>query len=186
MPDLYHKHMTQKVYSDPNWRVNCTAYCAAMMITDATLGGVNITGRLVRAESSEPNPSPGSPGLNITQIVNVAKGYRVEIKDHQKEPWAEAMRLLDQGRRILMQVDYGELREYRCQAGDFGHAIVLVRPAEADGFIRASDPLCSESKRYPEAIVKEAARVFARNTGVSVGLRWAATRIIPETVKSVD
>jgi hypothetical protein len=187
MPDLYHKHMTQRVYSDPNWRVNCTAYCAAMLITDATLGGADVTGRIVRAWSSEPNPSPGSPGLNITQIIDVAWQFRVKITDHQKQPWSEAMRLLDDGRRVLMQLDYKELGKYRCQAtGDFAHAVVLVRPAEADGFIRVSDPLCSEGKRIPEAVVKEAARVFARRTGVDVGLRWCATRVVPETVKSID
>lgn len=186
-PDIFHRHMTQRVYSDPHWRVNCSAYCLAMCMTDASLGAIKITGRIVRAESNEPNPSPSSPGLNITQMVEVAKKYRVEFTDHQKQPWSVAMNALDEGRRVYMAIDYKELGSYRCQAGgDFGHAIVLVRPAEADGFIRASDPLCSESKRYPEAVIKEAARVFARRTGVSVGLRWAATRVVPETVKSID
>lgn len=178
--DFYHKHMTQRVPSDPHWAVNCTAYCAAMMITDATLGGVTITGRIVRAESNEPNPSPSSPGLNITQIRNVAHKYRVEITDRQTQPWSEVMRALDQGRRVLLSIDYGEMGQYRCQVGgDFGHAIVLTRPAEDDGFIRASDPLCKQSKRYPQAVLREAARKFARDTGVDVGLRWAMTRPVP-------
>ncbi len=40
MSTPYHVHMTQRVPSDPWWRVNCTAYCAAMVITDATHSGV--------------------------------------------------------------------------------------------------------------------------------------------------
>ena len=183
--DFYHVHMTQRISSDPHWQVNCTAYCGAMAINDATLGGVSINGRLVRAYSNEPNPDPGSPGLNLTQIENVAwDRFRVKITDRQGDTWSDVKHALVEGRRVILQLSYKELGGYRCQSGgDFPHAVLLCRPAEADGFIRASDPLCKTSHRYSGEVLQDAAQKFARNTGVSSGLRWAMTRPIPLLVK---
>lgn len=178
--DFYHKHMTQVVPSDPYWRHNCSAYSTAMLITDATLGGVSVTGRIVRAWSDEPIPNPKSPGLNITQMIDVAWKFRVKLYDRQREPWSAIEVALNEGRRIMLQLDYDELPDaLRCQkTGEFNHAIVLTRMVEP-GFVRASDPLCKVSKKYPVAPLREAARKLARDTGVSEGLRWAATRPVP-------
>lgn len=182
MGDLYHKHMTQRVPSDPHWAVNCTAYCAAMLIGDATLGGVTITGRQVRAESNEPKPEPGSPGLNITQVIDVARRHHVRLTDNTRQPWDDLIMAVRGGRRVMLQVEYKELGTKRCQAGgDFGHALVVVRVLE-DGKLRASDPLCANTNTYPADLIHEAARVFARRTGVKTGLRWCSTRVVPETV----
>jgi hypothetical protein len=140
---------------------------------------------LVRAYSSEPNPEPSSPGLNLTQCENVAwDKFRVQLTDMQKHPWHEVLEALRDDRRVLLQVEYKTLGGYRCQTGgDFGHMVLLCRPAEADGLIRASDPLCKTSKRYSGDVLQDAAQALARRTGVSVGLRWAMTRPIPYIVK---
>lgn len=188
MPDVYHKHMTQKVTSDPNWAVNCTAYCAAMMLTDATLGGMKITGRIVRALSNEPRPDPKSPGLNLTQIIDVARTLYVPITNRTGEPWSAIEAALREGRRVMLGVEYDELGRYQEQkAGSFDHAMLLIRASEAvKDHTRASDPLARESRAYPDEVLQRAARAFARRTGQEKGLRWAATRIIPLTDKSVD
>lgn len=183
MADLFHKHMTQRVPSDPHWAVNCTAYCGAMLINDATLGAASVTGRIVRAKSNEPNPQAGSPGLNILQIIGVARAsFGVKIIDCTGRTWPEVEHFVSAGRRVLLQIDYGELPEGdKCQAGgDFGHAVVLVRYTP-DGKLRASDPLCSTTKSYDPEHLQVAARKFARDTGVNDGLRWAATRVVPQT-----
>jgi hypothetical protein len=184
--DLYHKHMTQVVPSDPYWRYNCTAYCGAMAITDATLGGTKITGRIIRAESNESTPDPRSPGMNFSQLATCFQRYRVEWNDHQGEPWSNLVDALHQGRRVILQLDYGELGNYRAQAGgDFGHAFLLIRTAPGDQ-VRASDPLAKAPRNYPADVLQKAARVFARSTGVPEGLRWASTRVVPMTSVDVD
>lgn len=174
----YHKHMTQRVPSDPHWQVNCTAYCAAMLANDATTGGlIGITGRFIRAKSSEPNPDPNSPGLNIGQVRSVLTALRVPTTDETGGERGGVLDALHAGKRILLQVQYGELGAYRAQAGDFGHALVLFDTIGDD--VWGSDPLASKSRRYPRGVVFDAARVFARNTGVNEGLRWMATRSVP-------
>lgn len=182
---IYHKHMTQRVPSDPHWKVNCSAYAGAMMVNDATLGGLfGVTGRRFRELSDEPNPSPSSPGLNIPQIIKVARDhYRVNIADRRGHPWGTLEAELQAGRRILAQVEYAELGSHRCQAGgDFGHAMVLVRD-QMPGPIRASDPLCGSDRLYPEAVIREAMEVFAKkHAGSRSELFWCMTRPIPRIV----
>lgn len=182
MADLYHRHMTQRVTTDPHWAVNCTAYCAAMLIGDATLGGVAITGRQVRGQSDEPQPEPGSPGLNITQIIDVARRHHVRIVDNTRQPWEDLKTAVTHGRRVMLQIDYASLpRDVQCQkGGDFGHAIVVAN-FNKDGTVRASDPLCSKQLDYDPEVIRKAAVKFARDTGVSNGLRWCSTRQVPLT-----
>jgi hypothetical protein len=172
--------MTQRVPSDPHWRVNCTAYCAAMLINDSTLGGLyGVTGQAVRARSDEPNPDPGSPGLNIRQIVEVAGTFNVSLDDKTGEAWPTMMLGLKRGHRVLLQVDYASLGTFRCQAGgDFGHALVLVQTTK--GFVQVSDPLCKVTKWIPENIVRHAGEVFARESGVMSGTRHAICRAVPK------
>lgn len=175
---IYHRHMTQRVPSDPNWAVNCTAYCGAMLADDSTLGGLlGITGKLIRAKSSEPDPDPGSPGLNILQVRSVLTGLRIPTQDMTGSPRGDVLEALEEGRRVLLQLTYGKLGAHRCQSGSFGHAVVLVKIAP-DGDLWASDPLCNRAKKYPREVVFDAAQDFARDTGVSNGLRWLMTRKI--------
>lgn len=177
---IYHKHMTQRVPSDPYWQYNCTAYCGAMLATDSTLGGlIGVTGQYIRSHSSEPRPDPSSPGLNILQVRSVLTALHIRSYDKTGTPRGDVIDAINEGRRVLLQVAYRKLGAYRCQAGgDFGHALVLVKFAP-DGDIWGSDPLCSSSKKYPRELVFDAAQEFARDTGVSSGLRWLATRKVP-------
>lgn len=178
---VYHKHLTQRVPSDPHWAVNCTAYCAAMLANDSTLGGlVGITGRYIRRQSSEPNPDPGSPGLNIGQVRSVLTGLHIPTADQTGKDRFAVIDALEEQRRVLLQVSYRALGSFRCQAGgDFGHAVVLYDYA-ADGQVWASDPLCDKGRKYPRELIFDAAQEFARDTGVPAGLRWMMTRPIQE------
>ena len=174
----FHKHMTQRVPSDPHWQVNCTAYCGAMLAFDVTVGGLTgVTGRWIRARSSEPNPDPDSPGLNIGQVRSVLTSLRITTQDMTGTERGDVIRALEEGRRVLIQVQYGELGAYRAQAGDFGHALVLY-DITADGDLRGSDPLASKARSYPRDVVFDAAREFAKKTGVQTGLRWMKTRSV--------
>jgi hypothetical protein len=178
----YHKHYTQRVPSDPNWRVNCTAYCGAMMADDITLGGLlGVSGAVVRAASDEPHPDPASPGLNLQQVdTAIRKAYRVSIANQTGKSWSSLAALLRSRHRILLQIDYASLGGYRAQAnGDFGHAIVLVEFRDGGKLIYASDPLASTARLYPAAIIQKAATVFAHNTGLASGLWFANSRAIP-------
>ncbi len=167
----YHVHLTQRVPSDPYWRVNCTAYCGAMLITDS---GVRISGESVRRRSDEPVPDRGSPGLNIQQIVNVGRGLHVPIIDCTGRSWSEVKNLVLGDRRALVQIDYASLGDWRCQVGgDFGHAIVIAWWGRTT--VEVSDPLCRTARVYPEHVIRHAAQVFAEQTGVP-GIRFAVTR----------
>jgi hypothetical protein len=178
---VYHKHMTQRVPSDPYWAQNCTAYCAAMAINDSVLGGLTgITGRMVRAMSSEPVPDPASPGLNLSQCVQVAKKLRVPLYDKTGQSWTLLRKAVGSGAsRAIIQVEYDEIpAAFRCQqSSDFGHAVLAI--AFDGDRIRVSDPLCDMTKWYPESAIRHAAEYFAQKTGVS-GVRYAVTRVVPK------
>jgi hypothetical protein len=187
VPDIFHRHMTQRVPSDPHWMYNCQAYCGAMLIHDATLGGVMVTGRIIRALSSEPKPDPNSPGLNLTQIIDVARSLYIPLDNRTGENWGAIEDALLQGRRVSLSVDYDEMGKYQAQkAGTFDHQLVLIRPASEKDHTRASDPLASQSRVYPNDVLQQAARSLARRTGVSKGLRWACTRPVPLTATDFD
>ena len=179
MSNVYHQHMTQRVPSDPHWRVNCTAYCAAMCINDSVLGGLyDVSGQRIRALSSEPSPDPASPGLSIKQVLSVAiKHYGAKMADRSGASWSEVMAALHNNARILLQIDYATLGSARCQAnGDFGHAVVLVRDSGTNTIL-ASDPLCSAPKNYSENALRAAATKFGNENGGH--LWWAMTRPVP-------
>jgi len=186
MSTAYHRHMTQRVSSDPHWRVNCMAYAGAMVINDATLGGeFGVTGQNVRKYSDEPNPDPGSPGLNIQQIVNVARDrYRVNLANRIGNDWNTMLHELQSGsgRRIFAAIEYKELGDDRCQAGgDFAHAIVIVR--SSPNALLVSDPLCSTAKWISKTRVNAAMVAMAKTTGHGPGyLWWGMTRPIPRIV----
>ena len=183
---IFHEHMTQRVPTDPHWTVNCTAYCAAMLINDSVLGGLlGVTGRAVRAASNERNPDPGSPGLNIVQVQYVARNtFKVPLDDNSGQNWDQLQATAQSGHRVLLQLDYKTMGAYRAQAGgDFGHAVVVVNFTHNGTRVNASDPLAVKMRSYPAEVIHEAARVFARDTGLNTGLRWCNTRAVPRYVK---
>lgn len=179
-------HLRQLVSSDPYGKYNCSAVCLARATDAATLGGVKVTGRLVRELSSEPVPDPSSPGLNIGQLVAVSRKLRVPIVDRTGWSWSELVAVLDAvgpGRRVIAQLDYESLGADRCQAGgDFGHAMTLdayrLRGGRTE--ILGSDPLCTSLRWYATSRIRTAMTVFAEASGLTGGrLRWAVTREIP-------
>ena len=154
-----------------------------MLINDTTLGGLyGVTGENVRRYSDEPIPDKGSPGLNLQQIINVARDrYRVNLANRTGYSWNDMMAALSNGARILAQIEYRSLGNFRCQAGgDFGHAIVLVQPTP--NAIVVSDPLCNAAKGITKAVVRDAMADFAETTGHGRDhLWWAMTRPVPRT-----
>lgn len=179
------RHQRQLVASDKNGSKNCTAYSAAMFVDAVTLGGSKVTGKQVRAWSSEPVPDPGSPGLNIPQVVAVLSRLGVVLDDRTGQPWAAVEAALDQDRRVVAQISYLELGAARCQHGDFGHAMLLqARRKRAGGIpgfeILANDPLCSTAKWYDDTAIHRAMEKFGDETHLpGPGLRWATGRVVP-------
>lgn len=184
---VYHKHMTQRVPSSPTWQYDCTAYCMAMLVNDSTLGGLqSITGRRIRLLSNEPTPDPASPGLNLQQMKAVAGKLRIPFYLKTGEPWAKLVARVGRegASRAILQVDYDIIQAQApglaCQrTGDFDHALLIVNVH--DGKVRASDPLCSGTKEYPEMAIKAAADKFGRDHGmVGGGLYYAVSRVVPK------
>lgn len=179
-------HLRQLIPSDPYGWANCSAVGLARATNAATLGGLRISGREVRALSSEPIPDPRSPGLNIPQLVAVSRKLRVPIVDRTGGTWDDIVTVLDNegpGRRVLAQIDYATLGALRCQkGGDFGHLLTLDAVRRRDGALQvlASDSLCSAVRWYPIAPVRAAMARLALDSGLTGGrLRWAVTREIP-------
>lgn len=180
MSTLYHRHATQIVPDDPYRRFNCSAYVGEMLFRDETLGGVYITGEQIRALSTEPKPDPKSPGLNIDQIVKVARVLRVDMGDRTGKPWTQLVADMTEGARIMAQIDYKTLGVYRAQPGDFGHAICIVSMHSNGLSVWASDPLAPAPRWYPVNVIEQAMTVFARQTGIKApGLRYGRSRIVP-------
>ena len=179
-------HLTQRVSSDPYWPFNCGAYSLARATNAATVGGLKITGRAVRALSSEPIPDPRSPGLNIPQLVAVSKQLRVPITDKTGGTWADVVAVLDivgAGRRVIANIDYAAWSE-RCQDRniDFGHALTLDAVRKVDGVMQvlASDPLCDRLQWYRAGNVRDAMLAWGRKIGLPAGqVAYAVTRAIP-------
>lgn len=177
---IYHKHMTQRVSSDPYWQYNCAAYATAMAVNDSTLGGLNVggfvTGRRIRSLTNEPTPDPASPGLNVGQCVYAAKKLGV-ILYPKTEHWDVICdRVGAAGSRAILPIYYDALDPYGCQsAGTFGHMVELVAYDADKDRMRASDPLCSVTKWYPAAALRKAAETFAHGSYIN----YAYTRVVP-------
>lgn len=166
---------------DPTWRVDCSAFCLAMYADAVTLGGVKVDAKWVRLNSGESVPDPKSPGLNIPQLDVVAAKLHIALDDRQGHPWSDLVRAIQGGRRVLAQIDYASLGTARCQPnGDFGHMLLLHYFGSSTGSLRASDPLCSDSKVYSSATIRKAMERFARDSGLSQGVRFAVSRVVPQ------
>lgn len=179
-------HLRQLVSSDPYGKFNCTAVALARATNAATVGGLKISGKEVRALSNEPIPDPRSPGLSIPQIVTVSKKLRVPVIDRTGQTWDDVVRVLDTvgpGRRVIACIDYPAWQE-RCQDRniDFGHALTLDAVRRKDGIMQVlgSDPLCTALNWYRAGNVRDAMVAWGRKTGLPAGqLRFAVTREIP-------
>lgn len=173
-------HQKQINRADKYGKDNCTAYCFAMFADATTIGGSRPTGKYIRSISDEPIPAPNSPGLNIHQMMDVAKKLAIPCNNKTGEVFAAVLASLRTGRVVLAQLDYKELASYRCQAnGDFGHAM-LLQTLHTDGLhILADDPLCDKAKYYPVAVIKAAMETFGHQAGHS-GLFFMESRRNPK------
>jgi len=175
-------HLYQLIASDPYGGKNCTAYALARAINAATLGGLIVSGRQVRALSSEPVPDPASPGLNLAQAVAVSIKLRVPVYNRTGEGWDYVVDVLDQvgpGRRVIAQVDYRAWQD-RCQANpNILHALTLDALRRRNGRmeILGSDPLCRSLRWYRAGNVRDAMAAFTG--GDPRRLSFAVTREIP-------
>lgn len=175
------QHQHQLVSSDPYGKFNCTAYSFAMMVDAVTIGGIKKTGKEIRAMSNEPVPDPKSPGLNIVQLEAIAKKMDFQLFDRTGNSWEQCLEYLQNGQRVILQLDSGDLGASACKVSDVGHAMLLqaapddYRPTEVLG----NDPLCKEEKWYPRATLKKAAEHFARQTGINNGIRFAVSKVVP-------
>jgi hypothetical protein len=174
-------HLRQMVSSDPYGKYNCTAYAAARAIRASTLGGMAVSGKLIRQMSSEPIPNRSSPGLNIRQVVDVSVKLRVPLYSRIGQGWDYVIDVLDTngpGRRIVAQIDHDAWGE-KCQAGSsFLHALTLDALRRKDGRMQilGSDPLCGALQWYYANNVRDAMAAFTGNVN---SLSFAVTREIP-------
>jgi len=172
--------------------VDCTAWSASRAIGHATCGVERPSGRIIRLLSSEPIPSPRSPGLNLPQVRDVAwDSFRVFL-DVRIGAQAvsfdeyEARRLAGQG--AILQVGYGPIADSRWDAGRGfrgGHALFESIHATydplADG--RAPGVFRHDGAVYDREVIKRAAGALVLGSSkLGVGKVWAAfTRdVIPD------
>jgi hypothetical protein len=178
------RHQRQINGFDPYGPVNCTAYSAAIALDRATLGGCTATGKQVREASSEPIPSPGSPGLNLDQVETVARKWHV-VLDARMGTFADALAALAAGRGVVLQGDYDQMGAYSAQPSFKGdHAMFLNNIGGTGTRILTYDPLHTEYRYIPTAVLKRYAEKHAAATGGKV--RYAFTRVTPNIPKQIN
>jgi len=187
------KHQRQINPGDPYGKYNCTAYSAAIAVDRATLGGSRVTGEGIRANSSEPRPDPGSPGLDLSQATAAAfRTTRVDLTV-RRATWASLTASLRAGRGAILQGDYDQMGSFSCQTSFRGnHAVYLnnlnTETVEIGGVEYTAgkaalmyDPLCTSYKWTPLTVLRKYGEKFALSVGFS-GVLFATTRITPNIV----
>lgn len=168
--------------SYPTGKYDCTAYSAAMAFDRHTLGGVEATGRQVRLASNEPYPDRLSPGLNISQIVNVGLKWHIGLESRRGIPWASFIAQLKAGRGAVLQGDYDQMGEYSSQASFKGDHAIYVNHVSGDGDLYTYDPLARGPREIPQIVLRRYAEKFAKAVGTS-GVICALTRVTPNTAE---
>lgn len=150
------------ISGDDNGWVNCTAYSGAMAAAYDTCGGVNLTGEMVRSLSSEPRPSPGSPGLNLRQLDDALNRYGVDLEVRYRLPWADFARKINKGEGGVLQLETGPFlnTKFKSTAGAVNHAVFVppgwgVMDPAADG--RRNLYWEYDGTPYPQELLKRAA-----------------------------
>jgi hypothetical protein len=156
-----------------------------MAFDRATLGGVNVSGRLVRLASSEPVPDKASPGLNLGQVINVGFKWHIDLDNRTGAPWGSVIAALKAGRGVILQGDYDQLAGFSCQASFKGDHAVYVNHVTGDGDLYWMDPLCAgPNANMDPAVARRYAEKFARSVGVYPGLLFATTRVTPTVAEA--
>lgn len=171
------RHERQIKPSDPFGRYNCGAVATAIAIDRATLGGCMVNGDDVRAHTNEPIPDPGSPGLNIGQLVWAAAKMGVELQEVRGGTFETLLGRLRQTRGVILSGEGSALGPNTCQPGFVGaHAIFLNNLSTSGASILVYNPLCPNYRWLPVATVQRYAERFGQLHG---GLAYAYTRITP-------
>jgi len=175
------RHLWQGTPTDPYGWKNCAAYSLSMALDRASLGELRLTGEIVRALTDEPIPDPKSPGLNIPQLVAVAKRYALyPIVDRTGRTWAGLLADLRAGRGVILSGDYDQLTGWSCQASFTGDHSIYVNHVSGDGDLYTSDPLCMVAREVPAKVIRAYAEKFGRTIDLPPGqLAYAVTRITP-------
>jgi len=171
------KGRTKKV----GW-TNCTAFVAAMGAEFDN--GLRITGTQIRAESSEPSPDPGSPGLNLTQVAAVLRNHGLRLDVETPIAFDDLDELRVAGHAIALQLGYGPI-QHTVFSGDpkfsDGH-IVLWLPS-GDVFDPLDDGrrqgIARAPVQIPREILRQAAGSLALSRTRTVGLGRAYAGIFP-------
>ncbi len=167
---------------DPFGGVNCGPVATAVAIDRATLGGVMVDGKDVRAATNEPIPNPGSPGTTIRQLCDAArKGFHVELTEVRGGTFATLLKRLGEFRGVVLAGEGTALGRDICQVGfKGGHAVFLNNLSTDHTKVVVYNPLCPTRRYLPVATVKRYAEAFGNAHG---GLNWAYTRVTPNVTE---
>lgn len=152
--------------------IGCTDTAFAVGVDGATLGAVMVTEAEVRRLSDETRPDPESPGLNLTQLRDVARKLRVDFAPMTGATWAQLVDTLDHNGLVVAQLWYDLIG-----GTNIGHAVLLQQ--KRAGKLRVMDPMKGTWAWLEADDVLAAMRKFARMTGVPEGLRWGSFRNAP-------
>lgn len=175
-------HIQQKLRTPLGVLYGCTDTSTAMFADAVTLGGTRITEAGVRKMSSEPNPDPASPGLNLSQAQAVLSKLRIVSSDKTGHTWGELVDYLHAERRIILQHDMYYLDDKTGGRNHVGHAMLLQALRRFDGKwqILGNNPTMTEAHWYSPDALKKAATVFADQTNVpGDGIRFLISRVVP-------
>ena len=175
-------HIQQKLRTPLGVLYGCTDSSTAMLEDAGKLGGTRISELGVRRLSSEPNPDPASPGLNLSQAQGVLTKLRIASSDKTGYTWAELIDYLHAGRRVILQHDMYYLDDPTGGRAHVGHAMLLQAARHFDGRwqILGNNPAMGQAHWYSPEALKRAATVFADQTNVpGDGLRYLISRVVP-------
>src|SRR4249920_1508565 len=181
---IYRPHHVKEHISFQGKLISCSESTTVMLADAVTFGAVRVTQEFIRAHSTEPVPSPLSPGLSIPQCLRVLRNdlHIGGMVDQTGKSWDVLWNNLNDDRRVMLQCYMNEL--HSCASGKVGHMILLQAYRKGRGVL-ANDPMCTTAKWYTPQDIKRAAETFADATGVpGAGLRFAVSKVVPRVAVS--
>ena len=154
MTRIYRPHAIRQALRFDGHLIGCTDTCLAMLTDAATVGGVRVSERTVRGLSDETQPDPKSPGLNLTQLVDVAHKLRIQLTDRTGMTRSVLAHDLTSGRRVIVQLWYAGIG-----GTAIGHAVYLNQRRKHLGHwqVLMYDPMKSRPRWIAEKRVMDAA-----------------------------
>jgi len=171
------RFLTQRDPTDPCARFNCVAYSGAMALDYATLGGLRVSGRVVREATNEPRCADSLPGLTAAQLVGASRELYVPLVPRLDQTWGELAAEIDAGCGAVAFLRYGALPVSLRSSGTFtgDHAVFVQYHDRTNRRWRIGDPLATVWKWWPSAALRTAMEAFP-----GPGLDWVRTRDVPE------